>query len=70
MPLRQAGGLSSSLPDVAEYFSGATLPARDLFESHRSLRALIAQVKQYNSFNHTNRTENTYEQQQQRKSSY
>ncbi len=33
--------------EVENYFSGASLPARELFEAHRSLRALITQVKQH-----------------------
>jgi hypothetical protein len=36
-------------PDVPEYFSGAAVPARELFEAHRSLRALIQQVKEHQS---------------------
>jgi hypothetical protein len=35
-----------ALEHVDAYFSGAQLPARDLFEAHRSLRALIQQVKE------------------------
>ncbi len=38
---------------VEHYFAGASLPARDLFEAHRSLRALIAQMHEHRS----NRTE-------------
>jgi hypothetical protein len=34
--------------DVDAYISGATIPAREVFEAHRSLRALIQQVKQHN----------------------
>lgn len=34
---------------VERYFRGAALPARDLFEAHRSLRALIQQVKEHHS---------------------
>jgi hypothetical protein len=34
---------------VEEYFAGASLAARDLFEAHRSLRALIQQVKSHNN---------------------
>ena len=32
--------------DVNQYIAGAEVPARELFESHRSLRALIQQVKE------------------------
>lgn len=39
------------------YFSGAQVCARDLFEAHRSLRALIAQVREHASQNQTG-TEN------------
>jgi hypothetical protein len=35
--------------DVIQYFGGAELPARELFEAHRSLRALIQQVKEHQS---------------------
>jgi hypothetical protein len=34
---------------VEEYFAGAQLAARDLFEAHRSLRALIQQLKEHNA---------------------
>jgi len=43
----------SATADVDAYIEGATIPARELFEAHRSLRALIQQVKQHNH----NRTE-------------
>jgi hypothetical protein len=36
-------------PDVDAYISGAAVPARELFEAHRSLRALIQQVKEHQS---------------------
>ena len=42
--------------DVDAYIEGAPIPARDLFEAHRSLRALIQQVKQHNQ----NRSERSY----------
>ena len=32
--------------DVDQYIAGAEIPARELFEAHRSLRALIQQVKE------------------------
>lgn len=32
--------------DVDQYIAGAEVPARELFEAHRSLRALIQQVKE------------------------
>jgi len=32
---------------VEDYFSGAQLSARELFEAHRSLRALIQQVREH-----------------------
>ena len=35
--------------DVEDYFAGAEVPARDLFEAHRSLRALIQQVREHNA---------------------
>lgn len=34
---------------VEDYFAGAQLPARELFEAHRSLRALIQQIKSHNN---------------------
>jgi hypothetical protein len=34
---------------VEDYFAGAQLSARELFEAHRSLRALIQQVKSHNT---------------------
>jgi hypothetical protein len=34
---------------IEDYFAGAQLPARELFETHRSLRALIQQVKGHRS---------------------
>jgi len=36
---------------VEDYFAGATLAARELFEAHRSLRALIQQIKSHNNQN-------------------
>jgi hypothetical protein len=41
---------------IEDYFSGAQLSARELFEAHRSLRALIQQVREHQS---QTRTENT-----------
>ena len=41
---------------VEDYFAGAQLSARDLFEAHRSLRALIQQVREHQS---QTRSENT-----------
>jgi hypothetical protein len=34
---------------VEDYFAGAQLSARELFEAHRSLRALIQQIKSHNN---------------------
>jgi hypothetical protein len=34
---------------VEDYFAGASLAARELFEAHRSLRALIQQLKGHNA---------------------
>ena len=34
---------------VEDYFAGAQLSARELFEAHRSLRALIQQVREHQS---------------------
>ena len=34
---------------VNNYFAGAQVSARDLFEAHRSLRALIQQVREHSS---------------------
>jgi hypothetical protein len=34
---------------VEDYFAGAQLAARELFEAHRSLRALIQQVREHQS---------------------
>jgi hypothetical protein len=34
---------------VEDYFAGAQLSARELFEAHRSLRALIQQVREHHS---------------------
>ena len=45
----------SASEDVGNYIAGEAIPARNLFEAHRSLRALIQQVKQHNQ----NRSENT-----------
>ncbi|MGO9575895.1 MAG: hypothetical protein ACLPTQ_16395 [Terriglobales bacterium] len=36
---------------IEDYFAGAQLSARELFEAHRSLRALIQQVKSHNNQN-------------------
>jgi hypothetical protein len=36
---------------VDEYFAGAQLPARELFEAHRGLRTLIQQIKEHNARN-------------------
>ncbi len=36
---------------VEDYFAGAQLSARELFEAHRSLRALIQQIKSHNNQN-------------------
>ena len=35
--------------DLDAYIGGAEVPARELFEAHRSLRALIQQVKESQS---------------------
>jgi hypothetical protein len=35
--------------DADNYFTGAEISARDLFEAHRSLRALIQQVREHSS---------------------
>ena len=40
---------SDAAPDVQSYFEGAEVPARELFEAHRSLRALIQQVREHDS---------------------
>jgi hypothetical protein len=34
---------------IEDYFAGAQLSARELFEAHRSLRALIQQVREHQS---------------------
>jgi hypothetical protein len=34
---------------IQDYFAGASLSARELFEAHRSFRTLIQQVKQHTS---------------------
>lgn len=39
----------SAAADLDEYVAGAAVPARELFEAHRSLRALIQQVKEHQS---------------------
>jgi hypothetical protein len=39
----------SASRDAETYFSGAALPARELFEAHRSLRALIQQVREHSN---------------------
>ena len=36
----------SAQADLAEYFAGAEISARELFQAHRHLRALIEQIKQ------------------------
>ena len=41
------GFADSAGEDVQEYFSGAAVSARELFEAHRHLRALIQQLKQH-----------------------
>jgi len=49
----------ASAEDAAErYFTGASLPARELFEAHRCLRALIAQIREHKS--HRSRTERSH----------
>jgi len=35
--------------DADNYFTGAEISARDLFEAHRSLRALIQQVREHSA---------------------
>ena len=40
---------------VEDYFAGAQLSARELFEAHRSLRALIQQVREHDSQTRTDR---------------
>jgi hypothetical protein len=50
---------SEAAQDVNEYFTGAEISARELFEAHRCLRALIQQVKEHN-FNTTERNRNEY----------
>ena len=37
----------SASSDAEAYIAGASLPARELFEAHRSLRALIQQVREH-----------------------
>ena len=37
----------SACADVDNYFAGAEISARELFEAHRHLRTLIKQVKQH-----------------------
>lgn len=44
--------------DVEAYFNGVEIPARELFEAHRSLRALIQQVREHEG--QRNRTEGSY----------
>ena len=39
----------SAAGDLDAYIAGAEVPARELFEAHRSLRALIQQVKENQS---------------------
>jgi len=34
---------------VEDYFAGAALSAREIFEAHRSLRTLIQQLKEHNA---------------------
>ena len=48
----------SAASDLDSYFAGIAVSARELFESHRSLRGLIRQLKEQT----TNRTGQTYEQ--------
>jgi hypothetical protein len=48
--------------DVEQYFQGASISARELFEAHRSLRALIQQVKEHNRIRSEERTWNSYRQ--------
>jgi hypothetical protein len=38
---------ASARSAAEDYFAGAQLSARDLFEAHRSLRALIQQIKEH-----------------------
>jgi hypothetical protein len=40
---------ASSESAIEDYFAGAQLSARELFEAHRSLRALIQQVREHQS---------------------
>ncbi len=51
---------------VEQYFAGAQLSARELFEAHRSLRALIQQVREHQSHK-TNGTDTTWKHSQQQK---
>lgn len=44
---------------VEDYFAGAHLSARELFEAHRSLRTLIQQLKEHNTRIGTDRNGNT-----------
>jgi hypothetical protein len=44
---------------VQDYFTGAQLSARELFEAHRSLRTLIQQLKEHNAQIGSNRNGNT-----------
>ena len=41
--------VASAETSVEDYFAGAQLSARELFEAHRSLRALIQQVRERKS---------------------
>jgi hypothetical protein len=50
---------TAAAPDVDAYITGAPIPARELFEAHRSLRALIQQVKEhYQNRSETNKWNN------------
>ena len=42
---------------VEEYFTGATVEARELFKAHRHLRVIIRQVKSYTPQYKSNRIE-------------
>jgi hypothetical protein len=45
----------SAQADLAEYFAGAEISARELFQAHRHLRVLIKQIKQQTKQNGSER---------------
>src|SRR5262249_2320814 len=48
---------AAAADDADRYFAGAEAPARELFESHRSLRVLVTQLNEHRASQSHNRIE-------------